>query len=88
MGLAADRLMRDAPFVAATEAYRAELLRHCYRMLGSGADAEDLVQETYMRAWRGWTGFQGRSSVRVWLYREGFFDDRKPPSWFLHGVFA
>ncbi len=69
MGLAADRLMRDAPFVAATEAYRAELLRHCYRMLGSGADAEDLVQETYMRAWRGWTGFQGRSSVRVWLYR-------------------
>ena len=67
MGLAADRLMRDASFVAATEAYRAELLQHCYRMVGSGADAEDLVQETYMRAWRGWAGFQGRSSVRVWL---------------------
>ena len=50
-------------------AERRGLLAHSYRMLGSWDDAEDVVQETYMRAWRGWAGFAGRSSVRVWLYR-------------------
>jgi len=69
MGQTTDRLMRDEPFVAATEGYRAELLQHCYRMLGAGDEAEDLVQETYLRAWRGWDSFQGRSSVRVWMHR-------------------
>jgi RNA polymerase sigma-70 factor (ECF subfamily) len=56
-------------FTSRTGEFRAELLVHCYRMLGSADEAEDVVQETYLRAWRGYTGFQGRSSVRTWLYR-------------------
>ena len=57
----------DFPQVA--DQYRRELTAHCYRMTGSVADAEDLVQETYLRAWRAFDDFEGRSSVRTWLYR-------------------
>src|SRR5438874_13818034 len=59
---------RDA-FTALVESHRAELQLHCYRMLGSLQDAEDALQETLLAAWLGLPGFEGRSSVRTWLYR-------------------
>ena len=58
-----------AEFTQSTEPFRRELLAHCYRMLGSADEAEDLVQETYLRAWRAYGSFEGRSSLRTWLYR-------------------
>lgn len=64
------RAMRDGgDFADQTERFRRELLAHCYRLLGSVDDAEDMVQETYLRAWRSYGGFEGRSSVRTWLYQ-------------------
>jgi RNA polymerase sigma-70 factor, ECF subfamily len=59
----------EAAFAALVEPHRKELQVHCYRMLGSLEDSEDLVQETFLRAWRNRRSFQGRSSFRAWLYR-------------------
>jgi RNA polymerase sigma-70 factor, ECF subfamily len=58
----------DATYEDLVEPYRRELHAHCYRMLGSLHEADDALQDTMLRAWRGLSGFQGRSSLRSWLY--------------------
>jgi RNA polymerase sigma-70 factor (TIGR02960 family) len=67
--LARARAGDEDAFRELTDPHRRELQVHCYRMLGSVQDAEDLVQETLLAAWRGLHAFEGRSSVRAWLYR-------------------
>lgn len=59
----------EAAFESAAGPLRAQLLAHCYRMMGSTTEAEDLVQETYLRAWRGFGAFDHRASVKTWMYR-------------------
>jgi RNA polymerase sigma-70 factor (TIGR02960 family) len=59
----------ELAFGELVDRYRRELQAHCYRILGSALDAEDALQETLMAAWQGLAGFEGRSSVRVWLYQ-------------------
>ena len=59
---------QEREFEELTAPLRGELIAHCYRMLGSAGEAEDLVQETYLRAWRAYDRFEGRSSVRTWMY--------------------
>src|SRR5712691_9860287 len=56
-------------FAALTDPHRGELLVHCYRMLGSFQDAEDALQDTLLTAWQGLGGFEGRASLRTWLYK-------------------
>ena len=58
-----------AAFESLTEPYRRELLAHCYRIMGSLEDAEDLVQETLLRAWKRLNTYEGRASIRAWLYK-------------------
>ena len=64
-----ERSIDEAAFHALAERHRRELHVHCYRMLGSFDEAEDLVQETYLRAWRGRERFEGGPLMRAWLYR-------------------
>src|SRR5579864_6166565 len=58
----------ETAFRELVDAHRRELHLHCYRMLGSFHDAEDALQETLIAAWRGLSSFEGRSSIRTWLY--------------------
>ena len=72
--MTADQITRaragdGAAFRELTEPYRRELQVHCYRMLGSVQDAEDVLQDTLLAAWQGLAGFEGRASIRTWLYR-------------------
>ena len=59
----------DQAFGELTDPYRSELQVHCYRILGSVQDAEDVLQETMLAAWRGLGQYEGRASLRSWLYR-------------------
>lgn len=67
--LASARRGDPAAFERVVASYRRELYAHCYRLLGSTQDAEDALQESLLGAWRGMAGFEGRSSLRTWLYR-------------------
>jgi RNA polymerase sigma-70 factor (TIGR02960 family) len=69
MTLAAAQAGDEQAFSELVAGHRTELTRHCYRMLGSLDDADEAVQEALLAAWRGLAGFEGRSSVRTWLYR-------------------
>jgi RNA polymerase sigma-70 factor, ECF subfamily len=61
--------MDEWEFAAIAERHRRERQIHCYRMLGSVEDSEDLVQETFLRAWRRRSSYEGRSTFRAWLYK-------------------
>ncbi|WP_243738352.1 sigma-70 family RNA polymerase sigma factor [Cellulomonas shaoxiangyii] len=68
-GAAAGGDLSEEEFTARLAPLRREILAHCYRMTGSVHDAEDMLQETYLRAWRAMRGFENRSSLRTWMFR-------------------
>src|ERR671911_2803031 len=67
--MTAPELTDKTSFSALVERHRRELQVHCYRMLGSLEESEDLTQETFLRAWRRRETYEGRASLRAWLYR-------------------
>lgn len=67
--LASSKAGNEEAFAELIEPYRHELLVHCYRILGSFEDAEDMLQETLVRAWRGLSSFEGKATLRAWLYK-------------------
>jgi RNA polymerase sigma-70 factor (ECF subfamily) len=69
MDMTAQQLTDETAFAEAVERHRRELQVHCYRMLGSFEESEDLTQETFLRAWRRRETYEARASVRAWLYR-------------------
>jgi RNA polymerase sigma-70 factor (ECF subfamily) len=78
-----DSMSDDDWLQRAFDAHRRELHAHCYRLSGNVADADDLLQETWLRAWRSRDGYEGRAAIRTWLYRiatNAFLDSRKAAS--------
>src|SRR5579862_2987593 len=69
MSVVASATVTQAELETSFEEHRKELVGYCYRMLASPFDAEDAVQDTFIRAWRNIDRFEGRSSLRSWLYR-------------------
>jgi RNA polymerase sigma-70 factor (ECF subfamily) len=67
--LAAGQAGDEQAFGELTDPYRRELLLHCYQILGPVQDAEDMLQETLLAAWRGLKSFEGRATLRVWLHK-------------------
>src|ERR1043165_8578159 len=67
--LEAAKAGNEAAFEQLIDPHRRELLVHCYRILGSFEDAEDMLQETLVRVWKHLDAFEGRSSLRAWLYK-------------------